>query len=257
MTDQDIKRGREYLVVKDNELIEKAQYHLTATQQKLINYTISLIKPEDTEFQKYEISVSDFCEICGIDKNHFYTEFKHIIDNLDTKTLWIKTDTKLFKFRWFIKAEYLIDQGKVRLMFDDDIKKYLIGLKKNFTKYPLSNILPMRSKYSMRLYEKLKCHSRGRTIITKKYTLEELREAFEIEDTTYKEYKDFKKRVLEVAIEEINLYSDITVSYEPIKNGRRIAELKFSIQQKDSLDNYIAYKYGENKLDNKKQKYII
>lgn len=46
---------RSYLVVKDNALIQKAKYNLTANEQKLVNYVITMIKPGEEEFKKYEI----------------------------------------------------------------------------------------------------------------------------------------------------------------------------------------------------------
>ena len=42
--------GEEYLVVKQNDLIQKAKYNLTFNQQKLISYLISEIKPTLSAF---------------------------------------------------------------------------------------------------------------------------------------------------------------------------------------------------------------
>ena len=44
-------------VVKGNELIQKAKSDLTVVELKLISYVVSLIKPTDSEFQKYETSL--------------------------------------------------------------------------------------------------------------------------------------------------------------------------------------------------------
>ena len=57
---------RSYLVVKDNALIQKAKYNLTANEQKLVNYVITMIKPGEEEFKKYEIRALDFARLCGI-----------------------------------------------------------------------------------------------------------------------------------------------------------------------------------------------
>ena len=94
----EIEKMQNQLVVKHNDLIQKSRYNLTITQQKLIAYVISLIKPTDTDFQRYEINVADFCELCGIDKNYFYSEFIDIIDDMDSKTFWVKTDSKIYPF---------------------------------------------------------------------------------------------------------------------------------------------------------------
>ena len=68
-------------VVKDNAIIQKARYNLSATQQKFLAYLISKIKPEDNELETYEIRVEDFCTLIGVDKNWFYSEFIKLIDD--------------------------------------------------------------------------------------------------------------------------------------------------------------------------------
>ena len=49
-------------------------------------------------------------------------------------------------------------------------------------------------------------------------------------------YQDFKSRVLNPAVEEVNSYSDKNVSYEPIKNGRAVSKIRLTVSTKDSLD---------------------
>lgn len=48
---------------------------------------------------------------------------------------------------------------------------------------------------------------------------------------------DFKKRVLLVAIDEINEKSDIKISYEQVKKGRSIAGFKFKVLTKEKPKN--------------------
>lgn len=217
------------LVVKDNNLIQKAKSNLTSTQKKLISYVISLITPTDKEFQRYDISVSDFCYLCGIDRNHFYTEFKDIIDDLDNKAFWIKTDTKIFKFRWFSEAEYIPKQGKIRVLLHSQVKPYLLELKKNFTMYELGNILELKSKYSMDLYEILKSYSYQ---YVREFKIEELKDI--LNASGYTVFKDFRKRVLDVAIDDINNKTDLYVTYDLIKGGRgaKVQAINFHIKTK-------------------------
>lgn len=246
----EIEKRQSQLVVKHNDLIQKSKYNLTVTQQKLIAYVISLIKPTDTDFQRYEIGVADFCELCGIDKNYFYSDFKDIIDDMESKSFWIKTDEKVYKFRWFLKAEYLYKQGKVRLILDDDIKKYLIELSQNFSKYELYNILALKSKYSFRLYEIFKSYAFQRK---KEMDIDYLKEM--LVATKYKNFKDLRNRVLDKAVEEINFYTDLTVNYEPIYKGRKVVSIVFNISTKKHLDGYIAYRNTIEEI-NKRNKQI-
>lgn len=246
----EIEKQQAQLVVKHNDLIQKSKYNLTATQQKLIAYVISLIKPTDFEFQRYEISVADFCQLCGIDKNYFYSEFKEIIDDIDNKAFWIRTEEKSFKFRWFLKAEYIEKKGKVRLLLDDDIKKYLIALQETFTQYELYNILALKSKYSIRLYELFKSYAFQKE---KTLNIDELKTM--LLASHYTNFKDFRNRVLDKAIAEINYYTDLNVSYETIKKGRKVEAVNFIIDRKERFDGYLAYRNTINDI-NKKNKQI-
>lgn len=233
----DIELKQNQLVVKHNDLIQKSKYNLTVTQQKLIAYVISLIKPTDKEFKKYEISIADFCELCGIDKNHFYNEFTAIIDDLDSKSFWVKTDEKIYKFRWFLKAEYLYKKGKVRVILDDDMKKYLLELTQNFSKYELYNILALKSKYSLRIYELFKSYAYQKK---KEFYVTELKEM--LFATHYTNFKDFRVRVLDKAVNDINYYTDLSVSYETRMKGKKVVSIIFFIETKKHLDGYLAYR---------------
>lgn len=234
--EKSLSKQRDMLVVKHNDLIQKSRYNLTANQQKLIAYVISLIKPTDKVLQKYDINVADFCTLCGIDKNHFYSEFKEIVDDLDNKAIWVKTETSVFKFRWFLKVEYIYKKGKVRVLLDDYIKQYLIDLQKNFTNYEIYNILALKSKYSIRLYEIFKSYEFQHY---KTIPIDELKEL--LCATNYVNFKDFRNRVLERAIDEINFYTDINVSYDTETKGRKVIAIQFHIKKKESLDNYASY----------------
>jgi plasmid replication initiation protein len=60
-----------------------------------------------------------------------------------------------------------------------------------------------------------------------------LKEKFELEDK-YPIVADFRKRVIDPAIEEINLHSDMNISYTQVKSGRIVTGFKFSFSSKSS-----------------------
>lgn len=241
-----IESERDQLVVKDNELVRKARYNLTVNQQKIIAYIVSKIKPTDSEFTKYEISVQDFCAVCGIDKEHFYTEIKEIIDNLDNKAFWVETNEKIFKFRWFSEVEIIKGSGKIKLLLNSNIKSYLLQLQKSFTQYELYNILALKGKYSIRLYEWFKSYS---FMKEKKIELSKLKYILEAEN--YTEYRAFRRRVIEPAISEINEFTDLEVRYEKVVNGRSVTDLIFYIRFKEALERYGSYRHTIDVLNKK------
>ena len=242
--DKAIENERNQLIVKDNELVRKARYNLTVNQQKIIAYVVSKIKPTDNEFTKYEISIQDFCAVCGIDKTYFYSEIREIIDNLDNKSFWVETEEKIFKFRWFSEIEIIKGSGKVNLLLNSNIKRYLLQLHENFTQYELYNILALKGKYSIRLYEWFKSYS-----FLKEKEIEINKLKYILEAEKYKEFKAFRRRVIEPAVTEINEYTDLEVSYEKVKSGKSISALIFYIRFKSPLERYGSYRHTLDELN--------
>ena len=72
------------------------------------------------------------------------------------------------------------------------------------------------------LYDKLKSLS-----------YDELKKLLMVEDVkSYNRFPDFRRFVLEKAQLEINELTDIDISFEPIKTGRKVTSIKFTIEEK-------------------------
>ena len=57
----------------------------------------------------------------------------------------------------------------------------------------------------------------------------ELRTYLGIEESTYKEFKLFKRKVLKPLMDAVNERTDLHLSYVPVKTGRKLSHLKFTI----------------------------
>lgn len=226
------------LVVKHNDFIQKASYNLTAAQQKLLCLVISKIKPTDNEFERYTISALDFAELTGVDRRHVYNDFKDMIEALDNKATWIKIGDDTIRFRVFSEAEYNDKQGSITVVLNSRLKKHLLELSHNYTMYELWNVLSLKSKYSIRLYELFKSYSYQHTI---ELDYEELKSLLCAEH--FKLYAKFKERVIDKAIAEINQFTNLEVQYKAIKKGRnhKVESIIFNIRRKQSLEAYTAY----------------
>jgi plasmid replication initiation protein len=66
------------------------------------------------------------------------------------------------------------------------------------------------------------------------FKLDNLRSSLGAEN--YTTYRTFKTRVLIPAVNEINSYSDKNVVYEPIKDGKSVVSIKFTISTKDVIE---------------------
>lgn len=229
---------RHQTVVKANDLIQKSRFSLSVQQQKIVLYLISQITQYDTEFKLYEFNISDFCRVCGIDyesgKN--YQDIKAAIKEIADKSVWVKLDEdEETLLRWIEKPYINKRSGTIKIRLDKDMKPFLLQLKENFTQYELLWTLNFRSKYTIRLYELIKSiHFRELESYTREYRLDELRRLLDAE--TYTTYQTFKTRVLIPAVNEINNCSDKNLTYEPIKRGRAVCSIRFSIGTKEPME---------------------
>ena len=251
MEKTELKTARKNQVVKDNELIQTASYMLTAEEQKLLCYVISKIKPTDREFTRYTISALDFAEVCGIDKRNVYRDFKKMADGLDEKRRWIKIGDDNVKFGVFSETEYNERRGSITVVLNSRLQKHLLGLidtGAHYTQYELWNVLSLKSKYSVRLYELFRSYSYQHK---KEFDIDELRALLCVEN--YSMFGDFKRRVLDKAIAEINKYTDLKVSFEPVSIGRehRVVGVIFYISKKELNEKMGAYWETVNRINAK------
>lgn len=224
------------LVVKSNELIQ-ARYNLNLNEQKIILYAASLLDRDQERFNILQIQSSDFMKLLGTSKFR-YTEIRELVSELMKKQVYIKTDKSELVANWVSSIEYITREGIIELEFSEKLIPYLLQLKSKFTRYQLENILNLKGKYSIRLYELLKQYEK---ITKREFKLGELKRILFCENM-YNDFRNFDRVVLQVAQEEINEHTDISISYEKIKTGRKITSILFKIESKDQdKEIYIDY----------------
>jgi plasmid replication initiation protein len=66
----------------------------------------------------------------------------------------------------------------------------------------------------------------------------------------YEMYKDFRVNVLDTAINEINAYGDILITYTVEKKGRKVDKIIFTIKQKKGVKERVdTFKKIEQRLN--------
>jgi len=214
------------IVTQDFNLIN-AKYKLTSLEMKFILNAIShLDSKTDVALQEYEIKVSELEEKMQIGKGQ-HTRLKQFAKRLMSKPLVIDKDNNDFEvYNWFSRIRYVNNEAKFLVRFEEGLKPYLLELKERFVTYNLKYILPMASMYSVRIYQLLKEYEK----LKKRYfMIEELQEMLQVPKSYKKKFNDFKKKVLDVAVKEINEHTDINISIEEKKDGRKVVQLIFRI----------------------------
>lgn len=236
---------KNYIVKKSNYFIMNSSYDLSLEEQKLILTLASMVQPIDEDFKPYRFKISEFMNLLGVDTKTKYTEVPKITKELMKKVFEIDEDDELIQISWLSSATYKKGRGLVELEFSPKLKPYMLKLNSMFTQYKLSNILSMKSKYSPRIYEILKCNEFKKQGFIE-LEIDELRKLLKVENI-YPRYNDFKRKIIEQSQKELNLKTDISFEFEEIKTGRKVTSLKFFI--KPNKDKKITYNNGSNVID--------
>ena len=212
-------------IVKQDYKIVNARYKLNTSEIKFVLTAIAQIDADDAEFTEYEIKVSELEEKLQAEQNE--TRLKQFAKKLMSKPLELPTDDGWIVVNWFSKIQYVRGQAKFIVRIDNDLKPYLLELKKRFVKYNLKYILPLSSNYAIRMYQLLKEYE---NLTRRTFTVEELQDILQV-PKSLKIYNRFKEKVLKVAEKELNEHSDIFFEFEEIKQGRKVNEILFRIKR--------------------------
>lgn len=215
------------LVVKSNDLVE-ASYKLTLVELRIVFALISTVRPDDVNFKKIKFKVADFAKLIGVKNKNIYAQIREYTTGLMSKPFFIGENLQV---NWLASAEYMPNEGAIELEFSEKLKPFLLQLKEKFTSFKLLDILSLKSAHSMRIYELLKQYEK---IGYRQFTIEKLKSTMGLSDE-YPIYYDFKKRVILVAIKEINEHTDLLIDYEEIKESKKVTKIKFLISSKLAL----------------------
>ena len=222
------------LIVKDNALIN-ASYNLDLVEQRLILLAILEAREKSNPTDKdLTVHAETYMTHFNVTPQNAYIVLKEASKSLfDRRFSYQKLNAKgnieNVLSRWVQRISYVDNEALIRFRFSDDVIPLISQLEKHFTSYELEQVSNLTSIYSIRLYELLiSWRSTGNLIIE----LEEFRKKLGIENNEYKRMGQFKEKVLDFAITQINTHTDITVSYEQHKAGRTITGFSFSFTQK-------------------------
>lgn len=224
------------LVVKDNTLIN-ASYSLELTEQRIILLAILKARENKTPHnQELIVTAQSYITAFNVHRNTAYKTLKTACDNLFTRQFTYQRynsngNIEQVKTRWVQSVIYAENESYIKIKFTDEILPLVTMLEKHFTSYELQQVSSLKSVHSIRLYELL---IQYRTVGKIEISLDDLRLKLGINESEYPRMDNFKNRVLDVGIQQINEHSDITVKYDQVKTGRQITGFIFTFKQKPS-----------------------
>lgn len=220
-------------VTQSNRLIE-ASHTLTLNEKRLVLCAASLIDPRKPLPKDgfLTIRADTFADVFGIDVRHAYEALDDAAKRLFNRDIRRYSKGKLVEqMRWVFHVKYREGQGCVELGFSPTVVPHLTMLNKEFTSYQLKQIGSLSSFYAVRLYELM---SQFLKLGERACTLDQLRQMFDLGDK-YQDVKDMRKRVLDPALKELNANTDLAVTAEPNRRGRKIIGFSFTICKNDQM----------------------
>ena len=213
-----------FRVIKGNPLIE-AKFELTPIQTKLFLFLLAKLDTSKTNFEPMIVVVKDFQKFIGTKGDSLYNHLKKEVEKMIGKRVYYKDDNVELNSSLISGYLYLEKEGAFLVEFPSLLKPFLLQLKENFTVIDIRNILGLDSSYAMRFYEICKEKERFKTF---QYTVNEIKEMFSIENK-YKNYFDFKVKIIIQARNELQENSELYFDFEEIKQGKKVVAIRFNV----------------------------
>ena len=224
------------LVVKSNKLVQALQT-LTLSETRLLQ--LAIVDARETgqglsTDEPLELNALRYAKAFNVSPDAAYLALIEAEDSLFKRQFTITNeDGTLTKSRWIQDANYRKGEGRILVTLTRVVIEHVTkidGFEQYFTSYHLKKTADFKSVYAVRLYELLmQWKSVGKTPV---YELNKFRSQLSIGVNEYTRMEAFKRRVLDIAVDQINEFSDITVKYEQHKKGRSISGFSFSFKPK-------------------------
>ena len=224
------------IVRKSNDLIE-ARYKMTMWEARVWDKFLSILRKERDVKDEYKIAISEIIENYQLqdDKRAFQRiiQASHALqDRYITNSTISRDEFRHLRSHIFASVETVVtNDGDSYILFEvpRKIKPILTATNERYKDFALENFIGISSFYSKRVYELLKQYER---IGERTFTIDDLRNVLAIEETEYKLYGHFKKRIVDKAQEDLLRCTDISFTYEELKKRgtKQVISIRFIIK---------------------------
>jgi plasmid replication initiation protein len=205
---------------------------LSLVQRKIANALLFNAYDELLVKDEHEIPIRGLCNLIGYDSNDYKTIKKALINLLSTVIEWNLVDGNKLDAEgvWnasSIIADASIDGAICTYSYSNKMKKLLYS-PELYGRLNMVVQAKFQSTYGLALYEN--CIRYQNIEQTPWFDISQFRKLMGVEEGKYLVFRDFKKRVLDKAIEEVNKYSTLQVSTRLQKLGRVVTAIQFVIK---------------------------
>lgn len=230
-----MNKSKDLRVYKANAVVE-ASYDLSVAEHRLLLACFTQIGREATDERLYRVYARDIAELADIPAPDAYRDAAVATERLYDRSVEVfegpngTAPPKKRKFRWIQEAVYAEGEGYVDVRLSTSILPYVNNLLEQYTVYHMQDVARMTSRYAIRVYELLvQWRRRG----SREVDIQWLRRRLGTGDK-YPNFKDFRRRVIEPAVQQVNARSPLHVEWKPYKTGRKVTHITFTFSEKAS-----------------------
>lgn len=223
--------------IKKHSAVVQMSNKITAQQRKAFNALIyiarSILKEKPGTYE-FQIDLATLKKLSGIESTN-NTQLKQALDGLVHAVVKFNILGKDNKEIWGVfalLAGATIKNGIVEFGFAPQIHKTLLN-PQIYTALDLNVIKGLDSKYSIAIYELARDYI---NVEIPKMTIETFRELMGIEEKQYKNSAHLKQKVIDPAVNEVTEKTEIAVTYDLLRKGRKVTAIKLQAQSNNLLD---------------------
>ena len=219
--------------VRQANALTNARYEYTEMQANIFLVLLSKLR-KDSPDDVYQISVTELERLTSKKLN--YKQLRNSTEEMMGRVHKINTHhngKEVFRqIVLFKRIDYILGTGVIELEFNEYATPYLFDLKNNFTSFQVQAALNLPSKHAKRIYQI--CSQWKDKGQTKKVTILELKKTLGLADDKgneeYTIFAMFRKKVLDVAVKQVNEKTDLFIGYQLEKVGRAFQNIVFTVQ---------------------------
>lgn len=225
--------------------------NLTLVQRKLFNALLFNAYPELPHKQKFQIKGKDLCNLIGYNSKDTGKLKTALLGLITIAIEWnvIGSSTGQEK-KWrasSILASAELSEGLCVYEYSQIMKDFLYQ-PEIYGRINIELVSKFKSSYGLALYEN--CVRYQGLAQTPWFPLEIFKKLMGVFGDKYTVFKDFKKRVLDIAVNEINTLSPITITPEIDRVNQKVTKIRFKLDRNSVAHNLsITRKILDNRLN--------
>lgn len=232
------KNPGNHFIQKSNPLLSLSETDMTLPELKILDVYLDRIDSHDEEKRTVQFEKGEIEEMLGISrilKPDLEKRLRHL-----AQTVKIEDESKPKGFKLvslFEEIDAWQDNDglwQISLTCTNRAREYIFNIENiGYLRYRLKNIISLTSRYSYVLYLWLE-HNRFRR--SWEITLTDLKNLLRCTADTYNQFKRFNDLILKHCQKEILEKTDCRFSYIPIKKGRSVKSIRFTVETLPNLE---------------------